>query len=43
MGVVARDSNDQYFLLASAVVEFETKESLPWLLTILLEDIGEKR
>ena len=39
--VVGRDPNDQYFPLAFAIVETETKKSWRWFLTLLLEDIGE--
>lgn len=38
---VARDANDQYFPLAFAVVEIETKESWKWFLTLLFGDIGD--
>nr|KYP31811.1 hypothetical protein KK1_047682 [Cajanus cajan] len=38
---VGRDGNDQYFPLAFAVVETETKDSWRWFLTLLLEDIGD--
>ncbi|XP_024636474.1 uncharacterized protein [Medicago truncatula] len=40
---VGRDANDQYFPLAFGVVENETKETWRWFLTLLLEDIGNKR
>ena len=40
---IGRDPNDQYFPLAFAVVETETKESWRWFLTLLLEDIGDVR
>lgn len=40
---VGRDPNDQYYPLAFAVVENETKESWRWFLTLLLQDIEEDR
>lgn len=40
---VGRDPNDQYFPLAFAVVETETRASWRWFLTLLLEDIGDVR
>jgi hypothetical protein len=40
---VGRDPNDQYLLVAFAVVETETKETWRWFLTLLLEDIGDSR
>ncbi|WOL00674.1 hypothetical protein Cni_G09387 [Canna indica] len=40
---VGRDANDQYFPLAFAVVESETKDSWKFLLELLLDDIGDVR
>ncbi|XP_014490239.1 uncharacterized protein LOC106752969 [Vigna radiata var. radiata] len=37
---VGRDPNDQYILLAFAVVKNECKESWRWFLTLLLDDTG---
>jgi len=39
--VVERDPNDQYFSLAFAIVENDSKETRRWFLTLLLEDIGD--
>ena len=38
---VARDPNEEYFLLAYAVVEAETKDSWTWFKNLLLADIGQ--
>ena len=38
---VARDPNEEYFLLAYAVVEVETKDSWTWFINFLLADIGQ--
>ena len=38
---VARDPNKEYFPLAYAVVEAETKESWTWFINLLLADIGQ--
>ncbi|XP_016186198.1 uncharacterized protein LOC107627902 [Arachis ipaensis] len=38
---VGRDPNDNYFPIAVAAVEAETKDSWGWFLEILLNDIGE--
>ncbi|XP_020978356.1 uncharacterized protein LOC107639963 [Arachis ipaensis] len=40
---VGRDSNDNYFPIAIAVVEAETKDSWEWFPEMLLNDIGESR
>jgi hypothetical protein len=40
---VGRGPNDQYLPLAFAVVETESKDSWSWFMTLLLEDIGERR
>jgi hypothetical protein len=40
---VARDANDDIFLIAYVVCEFETKETWTWFLRALLEDIGYLR
>ena len=36
---VARDPNEEYFLLAYAIVEAETKDSWTWFINLLLADI----
>ncbi|KAL4317169.1 hypothetical protein AHAS_Ahas15G0358200 [Arachis hypogaea] len=38
-----RDPNDNYFPIAVAVVEAETKDNWGWFLDLLLNDIGESR
>ena len=38
---VARDPNEEYFSLAYAVVEAETKDSWTWFINLLLADIGQ--
>ena len=43
MCAVGRDPNDEYFPLAYAVVEAETKDSWTWFLNLLLADIGDAR
>ncbi|KAI5416382.1 hypothetical protein KIW84_041449 [Lathyrus oleraceus] len=40
---VGRDPNDQYYPLAFGVCETETKKSLRWFPTLLLEDIGQEK
>ncbi|XP_057760574.1 uncharacterized protein LOC130980950 [Arachis stenosperma] len=40
---VGRDPNDNYFPIAVAAVEAETKDSWGWFLEMLLNDIGESR
>nr|XP_025650697.1 uncharacterized protein LOC112745980 [Arachis hypogaea] len=40
---VGRDPNDNYFPIAVAAVEAETKDSWGWFLELLLNDIGESR
>ena len=40
---IGRDPNDQYLPIAFAVVESECKDSWSWFMTLLLEDIGERR
>ncbi|KAL4316578.1 hypothetical protein AHAS_Ahas15G0299100 [Arachis hypogaea] len=40
---VGRDPNDNYFPIAVAAVEAETKDSWGWFLDLLLNDIGESR
>ncbi|RYR13129.1 hypothetical protein Ahy_B04g070283 isoform D [Arachis hypogaea] len=40
---VGRDPNDNYFPIAVAAVEAETKDSWGWFLDLLLDDIGESR
>lgn len=41
--VVGRDPNDQYLPLAFAVVETESKDTWDWFMTLLLDDIGDRR
>jgi len=41
--VVGIDPNDQYLPLAFGVVETESKDSWSWFMTLLMQDIGEKR
>ena len=43
MVAVARDPNDEYFPLAVAVVEAETKDSWIWFINLLLVDIGDSK
>ena len=38
--IVARDHNEEYFPLAYAVMEAETKDSWTWFINLLLADIG---
>ena len=38
---VARDPNEEYFLLAYAIVEAETKDFWTWFINLLLADIGQ--
>ena len=40
---VCRDPNDEYFPLAYAVVEAETKDCWTWFLNLLLADIGQNK
>ena len=40
---VCRDPNEEYFPLAYAVVEAETKDSWTWFINLLLADIGQDR
>ncbi|XP_050277691.1 uncharacterized protein LOC126719148 [Quercus robur] len=40
---VCRDPNEEYFSLAYAVVEAETKDSWTWFINLLLADIGQDR
>lgn len=41
--VVSKDPNDQYYPSISGAVETKTKDSLRWLLELLLQDIGRAR
>ena len=41
MCAIGRDPNDEYFLLAYAVVEIETKDSWTWFLNLLLTNIED--
>ena len=43
MVVVARDPNEEYFPLAVAVVEAETKNSWTWFINLLLADIDDSK
>ena len=43
MCAIGRDPNDEYFPLAYAIVEAETKDSWTWFLNLLLTDIGDGR
>ena len=40
---ICRDPNEEYFSLAYAVVEIETKDSWTWFINLLLVDIGQNR
>ena len=40
---VYRDPSEEYFPLAYAVVEAETKDSWTWFLNLLLADIGQNK
>ena len=40
---ICRDPNEEYFPLAYAVVEAETKDSWTWFINLLLADIGQNR
>ena len=43
MCAVGRDPNDEYFPVAYAVVEAETKDCWTWFLNLLLTDIGDDK
>ena len=43
MVAIARDPNEEYFPLAVAVVEAETKDSCIWFINLLLIDIGDEK
>jgi len=43
MVAIARDLNEEYFPLAVAVVEAETKDSWTWFINLLLADIGDSK
>ena len=43
MVAVARDPNEEYFPLAVAVVEAETKNSWTWFINLLLADIDDSK
>ncbi|KAL0009035.1 hypothetical protein SO802_010537 [Lithocarpus litseifolius] len=43
MVAIARDPNEEYFPLAVAVVESETKDSWIWFINLLLADIGDEK
>ena len=43
MVAIARDLNEEYFPLAVAVVEAETKDSCIWFINLLLTDIGDEK
>ena len=40
---VCRDPTEEYFPLAYAVVEAETKNACTWFINLLLADIGQNR
>ncbi|XP_050890787.1 uncharacterized protein LOC127096238 [Lathyrus oleraceus] len=40
---IGKDPNDQYYPITFGVCETKTKESWRWLLTLLLEDIGQEK
>ena len=40
---IARDPNEEYFPLAVAVVEAETKDLWTWFINLLLADIGDSK
>jgi hypothetical protein len=40
---VGRDPNDQYLPLAFVVMETESKDTWDWFMTLLLDDIGDRR
>jgi len=40
---VCRNPNEEYFPLAYAIVEAETKDSWTWFINLLLADIGQNR
>ena len=40
---VCKDPNEEYFPLAYAVVEAETKDSWTWFINLLLTDIGQNK
>ncbi|XP_020964242.1 uncharacterized protein LOC110265589 [Arachis ipaensis] len=41
LSAVARDANNQFYVIAFAVARSESKESWKWFLTLLQEDIGD--
>ena len=41
--VVCKDTNEEYFPFAYAVVEAETNDSWTWFINLLLVDIGQNR
>ena len=43
MVAVAKDPNEEYFPLAVAMVEAETKDSWIWFINLLLVDIGDEK
>ncbi|XP_057436122.1 uncharacterized protein LOC130728622 [Lotus japonicus] len=43
LAAVGRDANEQYFPLAFAVVESETKDSWRWFMELLMDDIDPTR
>ena len=40
---IARDPNEEYFPLAVAVGEAETKDLWTWFINLLLADIGDSK
>ena len=43
MVAVAKDRNEEYFPLAVAMVEVETKDSWIWFINLLLTNIGDEK
>ncbi|XP_061364416.1 uncharacterized protein LOC133307878 [Gastrolobium bilobum] len=41
LSVVGEDANKQFYVIAYAVVDSETKDNLKWFLTLLQEDLGD--